>query len=94
MNAPWYFAGANQASMLGDNVHSVPGFSDARHDILLAMTAWVENGTAPTEIIATKYVNDTFHDSVARQRPICMYPQHATYSGSRDANSASNWKCV
>jgi feruloyl esterase len=94
MNAPWYFAGAGQASLLGDDVHGVPGFSDAQHDVLLAMMAWVENGTAPSQVIVTKYENDTLHDAVARQRPLCMYPKQARYSREGDVNEAQNWNCA
>lgn len=93
MNAPWYFAGGNQAGSLSTSLHSVPGFSDARHDVLLAMMAWVENGTAPTEIIATKWKNDTLQDGVLRQRPLCMFPKQAVYNGTGDVNSASSWSC-
>jgi feruloyl esterase len=93
MNAPWYFAGPNQARSLGSSVHGVPGFSDARHDVLLAIMAWVENGTAPTQIIATKWQNDTTHDTVYRQRPVCMYPKQAQYAGKGDVDKASSWTC-
>ncbi|GME23712.1 hypothetical protein GTA08_BOTSDO07411 [Neofusicoccum parvum] len=93
MNAPWYFAGPNQASVLGSDVHSVPGFSDPEHDVLLAMMAWVENGTAPTQIIGTKFDNDTVHDTVLRQRPLCVYPKQAKYDGSGDVDSADSWTC-
>ncbi|KAL1967366.1 hypothetical protein VTN77DRAFT_3150 [Rasamsonia byssochlamydoides] len=93
MNAPWYFAGPNQAGALSTSIHSVPGFSDASHDVLLALMAWVENGTAPTQIIATKWHNDTLQDKVLRQRPLCMYPNQAVYVGSDDVNSAENWRC-
>ena len=92
VNAPWYFAGANQAVDLGTNVHSVPGFEDAQHDVLLAVMAWVENGTAPTQIIGTKYENDTTHDAVYRQRPLCIYPQVAKYVGG-DQDAATSWEC-
>ncbi|EON64415.1 hypothetical protein W97_03646 [Coniosporium apollinis CBS 100218] len=93
MNAPWYFAGPNQARRLGTSAYSVPGFSDAQHDVLLAMMAWVENGTAPDQIIATKWENDTLHDTVERQRPICAYPKQAMYSGEGDEDEAENWRC-
>ncbi|KAF2448096.1 feruloyl esterase B precursor [Karstenula rhodostoma CBS 690.94] len=93
VNAPWYFAGANQALNLGNTVYGVPGFRDEKHDALLAMVAWVENGTAPEQIIGTKYVNDTTHAEVMRQRPLCMYPKQAKYTGSGDANDASSWEC-
>jgi feruloyl esterase len=93
VNAPWYFAGANQAPSLGQTAYGVPGFTDKEHDVMLALMAWVEEDTAPTEIIATKYVNDTKHDEVLRQRALCMYPAQAKYTGSGDPNSAGNWKC-
>ncbi|KAE8442204.1 hypothetical protein EG329_003733 [Mollisiaceae sp. DMI_Dod_QoI] len=94
MNAPWYIAGDGQNSNLGGNSHSVPGYSDSKHDVLLAMMAWVENGTAPTDIIATKYLNDTNPEGgVLRQRPICVYPSHAVYNGTGDVDAPESWKC-
>ena len=71
----------------------MPGFSDPQHDVLLAMMAWVENGTAPDHIVGTKYANDTAHDKVSRQRPLCMYPKEAKYLGTGDVDQAVNWKC-
>ncbi|THZ04317.1 putative ferulic acid Esterase/Feruloyl esterase [Aureobasidium pullulans] len=94
VNAPWYFAGANQAATLSSSVSGVPGFRDAKHDVLLAMMAWVENGTAPAEIIATKWVNDTLQDKVMRQRPLCMWPKKQKWSGQGDVNAAETWSCV
>lgn len=91
-NAPWYFAGANQQPVLGP-VYSTPGFEDKEHDALLALMAWVEEGRVPEYVIGTKYVNDTQHDKVSRQRPLCMYPKQAKYTGKGDANDAKNWKC-
>lgn len=36
-----------------------PGFrADARHDIRLALEAWVERGTPPASIVAAKYLDD------------------------------------
>lgn len=92
-NAPWYFAGPNQQSSLGKSVHSVPGFEDAEHDVLMAMMAWVEHGKEPQYIVGTKYVNDTSPANVLRQRPLCMYPRQAKFTGSGNANDAANWQC-
>lgn len=92
-NASWYFAGSSQAGVLGPTIHSVPGYSDAKHDVLLALMDWVENGTAPDSIIATKYANDTKHDVVSRQRPLCMYPKQAQYKGTGDPNEPDTWEC-
>lgn len=92
-NAPWYFAGPNQQSSLGPAVYSVPGFEDREHDVLMAMMSWVEEGKAPEYVVGTKYVNDTVHTDVARQRPLCMYPKAAKYSGRADVNAAGSWAC-
>ncbi|CAI7591794.1 unnamed protein product [Penicillium bialowiezense] len=93
MNAPWYFAGPDQAATINTGTYSTPGYRDARHDIVLAMMAWVENGTAPNDIIATKWKNDTSADEVLRQRPICHYPHQAKYNGKGDPNNAASWSC-
>lgn len=97
VNAPWYFAGATQAGDVGSSpgsVHSVPGFEDAEHDVLLALMAWVEAGRAPESVVATKWVNDTrLEEGVLRQRPLCMFPKQAKYGGSGDPDEPGNWRC-
>ncbi|KAJ5100278.1 tannase and feruloyl esterase [Penicillium angulare] len=93
MNAPWYIAGANQAATINTGTYSVPGYRDAKHDIVMAMMSWVENGTAPDSIIATKWKNDTTATDVLRQRPVCHYPYQAKYDGKGDQDEASNWSC-
>ncbi|PYH42241.1 tannase and feruloyl esterase [Aspergillus saccharolyticus JOP 1030-1] len=93
MNAPWYIAGADQAAMINTGTYSVPGYRDAKHDIILAMMAWVENGTAPDSIIATKWKNDTTATEVLRQRPVCHYPYQAQYNGTGDPDEPTNWSC-
>ena len=92
-NAPWYFAGANQPFELGSSVYSVPGFNDSKHDILMALMAWTEEGRAPDSIIATKYMNDSVEAPVIRQRPLCPYPSQARYKGSGNMNDAESWEC-
>lgn len=59
--------------------------------IVSALARWVEQGVAPTAIIATKY-NDS--GAITRQRPVCAYPQVALYRGSGDVNAASSFSCV
>lgn len=67
-----------------------PAFRDAEHDIVLALARWVEKGVAPEAIVATT-VKD---NAVTRQRPVCVYPKQARYSGSGDVNVAANFTCV
>ncbi|KAK2761822.1 tannase and feruloyl esterase [Colletotrichum kahawae] len=94
VNAPWYIAGANQAAQLGASVSGVPGYHDAAHDVILALVAWVENGTAPNSIIATEYTNDNVASGVMRQRPICPHPQQAKFDGVGNPNDADSWHCA
>ncbi|KAM0123390.1 hypothetical protein ACHAO1_011308 [Botrytis cinerea] len=92
-NAPWYISGANQAAVLGSDISGVPGFRDAKHDVLLALMAWVENGTAPNEIIATKWIDDDVTQALDRQRPICAYPNQTKYNGTGNPDLAESWTC-
>ncbi|KAL7625866.1 hypothetical protein AAE478_005089 [Parahypoxylon ruwenzoriense] len=88
--APWYIASASQS--LDGATHSVPGFEDADHDIILAMMRWVEEGTAPDQLIATKFINDTATLGIQSQRPLCPYPKQAKYIEG-DLNLSGNWEC-
>ncbi|KAF2664353.1 tannase and feruloyl esterase [Microthyrium microscopicum] len=62
-----------------------------KHDILLAMMHWVENGTAPDSIIASKI--DAKAGGIYQQRPLCVYPKQARYRGTGDVKDASSWEC-
>ena len=92
-DAPWYFAAAKQAGALGTHFHSVPGHEDARHDVLLALMGWVENGTAPAQIVATKFTADDPKLGVAKQRPVCPYPSQVKYVDG-DVSVAETYKCA
>ena len=73
----------------------VPGMSHCgggeatldKFDMLSAIVAWVEQGQAPAQVIATGT------DFPGRSRPLCPYPQHAQYSGQGDTESAKNFSC-
>jgi feruloyl esterase len=67
---------------------------DADHDALRALERWVESGTAPAKIVATKYMDGDPAKGVALQRPLCPYPQVAKYNGSGDMKDAANFACV
>jgi TonB family protein len=69
--------------------------TDVLHDVNLALEQWVEKGTVPEKIIATKYVNPADHSQgVKMTRPLCPYPQSAKYKGTGDTNDAANFECV
>jgi feruloyl esterase len=67
---------------------------DADHDLSLALERWVEKGIAPDRLIATKFVDDKPEKGVAMTRPLCAYPQAATYKGTGDTNDAANFECT
>lgn len=63
----------------------------AESHVVSALARWVEQGVAPTQIVATRYNTD---GSIARQRPACPYPQMATYRGTGDVNAAASFSCT
>lgn len=69
------------------------GPRDPDHDVLSALVRWVEQGDAPEQIIATKFVNDNPAAGVAFTRPLCPYPQLPAYRGTGDTNDAAHFVC-
>ncbi|KAF1992540.1 tannase and feruloyl esterase [Aulographum hederae CBS 113979] len=102
VDAPWYFAAAEQPAWLSNGTRSTPGFEDKEHDMVKALVEWVEKGEEFDQIIATAFkkpgdreeqrpVYDGFE--VVRQRPICAYPRLAGYKGEGNPDEAGNWEC-
>ena len=84
-----------------------PATNDFAVNELSALTAWVENGTAPDRIIAANHNTSSpfpngglFDPRVAMNfptggtRPLCPYPQMPRYKGSGMTNDAANFVCV
>lgn len=69
---------------------------DPQHNVRIALENWVEKGTAPGRMIATKSADANSQNSStpAMTRPLCPYPQSAKYKGKGDQNSAENFDCV
>ena len=59
-------------------------------DMLMALEAWVEDGTAPEKIVASHLTNGV----VDRTRPLCPYPQIPVYLGSGSTDEAANFDCM
>lgn len=76
------------------NVVPSPVPADPEHNALLALQQWVEQGTAPTRITATKYVNDQPTGGVQATRPLCAFPQVARYRGQGDINDSASFVCA
>lgn len=97
-----FFGGKNNRSQAAGEVQSfyrlfmAPGMAHCgggpgpnTFDMQAALEQWVEHGTAPERIIATRSLNGI----VDRTRPLCPYPQLASYKGSGDTNDAASFIC-
>jgi feruloyl esterase len=71
-----------------------PPSTDGEHDLFTALASWVENGAAPSHVIATSYVGNDASKGIAMQRPLCSHPQKAWYNGGGDPNIAGNYTCA
>jgi feruloyl esterase len=58
-------------------------------DMISAIEQWVEKGKAPDQIIASHRTDG----KVDRTRPLCPYPQVATYKGTGSTDDAANFSC-
>jgi feruloyl esterase len=59
-------------------------------DKLDAISAWVEQGKAPDQIVASHATAG----KIDRTRPLCPYPQVAKYKGSGSIDEAANFACA
>ena len=65
---------------------------DPQHNARVALEQWVEKGTAPGTIIATKPNDDPQKPNMTR--PLCPYPESAKYKAPGDPNAAANFVCA
>jgi feruloyl esterase len=68
-------------------LHCGGGAGPDRFDTLTAMENWVEKGTAPATMLATKANSPV-------SRPLCPYPQLPRYKGAGDTNNAASYVCA
>ncbi len=84
--------GANSFGGVGQQI---PPTRDAVHDLQTALEEWVEQGVAPTHLIATKYVDDDADTTAVEfTRKLCPYPSVARYSQSGDPSKAESFVCT
>jgi feruloyl esterase len=76
--------------MVPGMTHCSGGNGTDRFDSVSAIVDWVEKGTAPDVISASRVVND----KVVRTRPLCPYPKVARYSGQGSIDEAANFSCA
>ena len=72
----------------------LPTSGVAKFGVFDALVDWVEKGTQPQSVVATKYApGSDGANKVAMTRPLCPYPQVAKYKGTGDTNDAANFSC-
>jgi hypothetical protein len=69
--------------------HCGGGTGPSVFDMFGALVRWVEQGTAPDTITASRIVGG----AVVQTRPLCAYPLVARYNGRGDSNSADSFRC-
>jgi feruloyl esterase len=69
--------------------HCQGGDGTDKFDGIGALSQWVEKGKAPERIEASHQTAG----KVDRKRPLCPYPQVATYKGSGSTDEAANFVC-
>ena len=67
--------------------HCGGGLGTDQFDMLTALENWVEKKQAPASIPASRVANG----QTVRTRPLCPYPQAATYKGSGSTDDAANF---
>ena len=80
--------GGNGPDQFGGSGSDAP-VVDADHDLLSALERWVEQGVAPSPIVASQWSNGR----VFRTRPLCPYPEEVRYRGSGDPDVADSFQC-
>jgi feruloyl esterase len=66
--------------------HCAGGRGPDQFDALAAIDTWVQTGTAPDVLLATKV-------KPPMTRPLCAYPKVAKYKGSGDVNDPTSFVC-
>jgi len=61
-------------------------------DLLGALDAWIEEGTAPGDLVAYKF--DPQAGALLPFRPLCRYPKYPRYDGVGDPHEPSSFPCA
>ena len=75
--------------MVPGMAHCGRGDGTSTFGMLTALEQWVEQGKAPDRIEASRVRNG----QTDRTRPLCAYPQVATYKGSGSTDDTANFVC-
>jgi feruloyl esterase len=69
--------------------HCQGGVGTDQFDMLTVLESWVEKKQAPASVQASRVAGG----QTVRTRPLCPYPQVATYKGSGSTDDAVNFAC-
>jgi len=69
--------------------HCAGGVGPNTFDAVTALEQWVENSAKPALLVASHASNG----AVDRTRPLCRYPQVASYKGSGSIDDSSSFVC-
>ena len=70
--------------------HCGGGNGPQPQNLFQSVVNWVENGTAPDRILASKALSG----GATQTRPLCPYPAFARYIGSGSTDDAANYTCT
>ena len=76
--------------MMPGVLHCAGGPGPDAVDWASVIDTWVDKGQAPDRVIARKVAAG---GAVSRSRPLCVYPQRATYKGSGSVDDADSFVC-
>jgi tannase/feruloyl esterase len=85
-----------KTAMSAVRLYMVPGMGHCgggegtdHFDLFPALETWVEQKQAPENLVASRIENG----KEVRTRPLCAYPEIATYKGSGSTDDAANFTC-
>src|SRR5687768_15077044 len=82
-------SGSYKLFMVPGMAHCGGGTGTSTFDMLAALEQWVEGKKAPESIPASRVANG----AVVRTRPLCTFPQVATYKGAGSTDDAASFVC-
>jgi feruloyl esterase len=89
MGGPGRVAGSYRLFMVPGMAHCGGGTGTSTFDMVTALEQWVEGKKAPDSIPASRVEGG----KIVRTRPLCAYPQVATYKGSGSTDDAASFSC-
>jgi len=89
LGGPGKVHGSYRLFMAPGMAHCGGGEGPNTFDMISALEQWVEHGKAPDQVIASHSTSG----NVDRTRPLCPYPQVATYRGSGSTDQAASFVC-